>query len=473
MATTNDFLPFAVGASANVLSQSDYAALTALASGFQAGTAVSAQLNKVWRQSSIMSAVLAQFIVSNSGQSAVDDGTTPTLLANLTGAIQSLTRQQVVLADAGAANAYTAVNSPVLTALPSATGLVQRVSIANANTGASTYAPDGLVAKPILGMGLAALQGGELPAKGIATLLYVVASNVNSGNGAWVLIECTGGAQQIAPATQPQHAAQLAQLPAKSQSLSASVAANALTVNFTPLGVMQFPAASLTSGVPVPLSAAEIGNLSLVVPSGATLGATSGQSATLVFLLAYNGGIPVLCVTNLAGGLVLDETNLISPTTISAGATSAGVIYSASAVSANSPYLVVGMMQITEATAGVYATGHTLLRPTGGQVLAALSSFGYGAKWQSFLGSRGFGTTYYNISAKGRMVFVEVTNSVPVDVTINAYPPGGSAIPVGYGRDNTTTGGQQTGAAGFVPPGWSYTVNSSSSPTIAAWSELQ
>lgn len=116
--------------------------------------------------------------------------------AQVAAAIRRLVQTKSVLADTGAANAYAASNAPALTALPS-NGFAQVVSIANTNTGAATYAPDGLAAKPILGMGLAALQGGELPAKGIATLLYVVASNVNSGNGAWLLIECTGGAQQL------------------------------------------------------------------------------------------------------------------------------------------------------------------------------------------------------------------------------------------------------------------------------------
>lgn len=53
---TNDFLPFAVGGSANVLPQSSYAALTSvLQNGFSSGLAKSVQLNKVWRRSSIMS----------------------------------------------------------------------------------------------------------------------------------------------------------------------------------------------------------------------------------------------------------------------------------------------------------------------------------------------------------------------------------------------------------------------------------
>ncbi|WP_249201263.1 hypothetical protein [Burkholderia cenocepacia] len=90
MAIENDFLPFAVGAGANVLPQADYAALAAVSQGFQSGTAQSAACNKAWRQSSIMSAVLAQFIVAQSGQPAIDDGTTATLLANLTAALSTL-----------------------------------------------------------------------------------------------------------------------------------------------------------------------------------------------------------------------------------------------------------------------------------------------------------------------------------------------------------------------------------------------
>ncbi|AJY12051.1 hypothetical protein K6W16_13935 [Burkholderia dolosa] len=84
----NNFKPFAAAGGANVMSQADYEALAALLTGFQSGTAQSQQLNKVWRQSSIMSAVLAQFIVDLTGQDAIDDGTTATLLANLKTAVQ-------------------------------------------------------------------------------------------------------------------------------------------------------------------------------------------------------------------------------------------------------------------------------------------------------------------------------------------------------------------------------------------------
>ncbi|QYY30227.1 hypothetical protein K2O51_22915 [Cupriavidus pinatubonensis] len=80
---TNDFLVFGGGAGANVITQVTYSGLAARTAGFSSGVAQSAQLNKVWRQSSIMSAVLAQFIADNTGLDALDDGTTATLLANL------------------------------------------------------------------------------------------------------------------------------------------------------------------------------------------------------------------------------------------------------------------------------------------------------------------------------------------------------------------------------------------------------
>lgn len=121
-------------------------------------------------------------------------------------------RKTPILNDTGVAGAYAAVNTPALTALPS-TGYMQRVKIANLNTGASTYAPDGLAAKPIYGLGLQSLQGGELP-PGVAVLMYLVQAGVNGGNGAWIIIESLGGASQVAPATRSQHAPNTGQMQA-------------------------------------------------------------------------------------------------------------------------------------------------------------------------------------------------------------------------------------------------------------------
>ncbi|MCO1402838.1 gp53-like domain-containing protein [Burkholderia multivorans] len=87
---SNDFKVFASGPNANVMTQADYEALAALVSGFQSGTAKSEQVNKVLRQASIIAAMIGQFVVDKSGQSAVDDGTIATLESNFSASIQAM-----------------------------------------------------------------------------------------------------------------------------------------------------------------------------------------------------------------------------------------------------------------------------------------------------------------------------------------------------------------------------------------------
>ncbi len=84
---TNDFKPFATGSGANVLSQADYEALSALASGFLSGKASSAQVNKALRQSSTIAAVLAQFMADSTGSDVLDNGNIATLLNILKSAL--------------------------------------------------------------------------------------------------------------------------------------------------------------------------------------------------------------------------------------------------------------------------------------------------------------------------------------------------------------------------------------------------
>lgn len=210
MPIENDFLPFAAAGGANVLTQQQYAALTTLlANGFSSGVAQSAQLNKVWRQSSIMASVLAQFIVDNSSQPAIDDGTTATLEANLLTSIKTIVAADAskYALDSGAADAYVAAYVPPVTSLTD--GMVRRFKAKAANTGASTLAVDGLAASAILGAAHSALQGGEIVANG--DVLVQWNSSLNAGAGAWVLIEATGGAVQIAPAAQTNQAVNLGQ----------------------------------------------------------------------------------------------------------------------------------------------------------------------------------------------------------------------------------------------------------------------
>lgn len=71
---TNDFKPFATAANANVTAQADWETLPALLSGFMAGKASSAQINKAIRQASFIAAALAQYTANKSGQDVLDNG---------------------------------------------------------------------------------------------------------------------------------------------------------------------------------------------------------------------------------------------------------------------------------------------------------------------------------------------------------------------------------------------------------------
>ncbi|MBN3852018.1 hypothetical protein G3N59_01370 [Paraburkholderia sp. Ac-20340] len=141
-------------------------------------------------------------------------GITPDRTNNgqIVAAIKALFKKNSVLADVGIVNAYAAVNATPLVAATWVDGTMQAVKIAHSNTGQSTYAPDGLPAIPIYGLGLLPLANGELFAGGTAFLMRSTITGVNSGNPICVLMECAGGAQQVAPATQPTHAPQMSQV---------------------------------------------------------------------------------------------------------------------------------------------------------------------------------------------------------------------------------------------------------------------
>lgn len=88
MAGINEFLPFGTAGGADVIDQPTYSALPARTAGFSTGTAVSSQLNKVWRQSSFVAAALGQLIVTKrTDLDASDNGNLATFVANFLGAI--------------------------------------------------------------------------------------------------------------------------------------------------------------------------------------------------------------------------------------------------------------------------------------------------------------------------------------------------------------------------------------------------
>lgn len=84
----NEFLPFGIAEGANVLSNQEYERLAARFNGFVSGVAKSKELNTVWRQSSVMSSALAQFIVDSDNKDLLDNGDTAGIKNRLVAAIK-------------------------------------------------------------------------------------------------------------------------------------------------------------------------------------------------------------------------------------------------------------------------------------------------------------------------------------------------------------------------------------------------
>ncbi|MDG9784626.1 hypothetical protein [Metapseudomonas otitidis] len=189
---TNQFLPFGIGAGANVLSPAAYAALAARTGGFTAGTAKSQELNSVWRQAAFGVSALAQFIADQSGDDVLDDGNIANFKASLIKAINLLNLNAGYGVDTGSANVYQVAFTPAVTALVD--GLRLRFRAKTANTGASTFSPNGVSAAPIWSKKHGALTGGEIIANGEVEVVWNAALNTT---GAWVLLENTGGADQL------------------------------------------------------------------------------------------------------------------------------------------------------------------------------------------------------------------------------------------------------------------------------------
>lgn len=236
----------------------------------------------------------------------------------------------------------------------------------------------------------------------------------------------------------------------KIQPITASVAANTLTVTLNPTA-LDFRANNLTSGVVNTRTIAAA--ISLIIPSTATLGTTSAQQSRLALLAIDNAGTVELAVVNIAGGNNLDESTLISTTAIAAASNTANVIYSTTA-RAGVPFRVVGYIESTQAVAGTWATAPSTIQGMGGQALTAMSSLGYGQTWQTV--TRVAGTTYYNTTGK------------PIIVTASATIGSGGNIAIavnGVSNVGYITNGQAAANAGaasaLVPPNGFYVITGS------------
>jgi len=98
---------------------------------------------------------------------------------------------------------------------------------------------------------------------------------------------------------------------------------------------------------------------------------------------------------------------------------------------------------------------------TGGKAL------GYAQSWQSFIGSRSSGVTYYNTTGKPLFISVCMANSGGAG-TLTATVDG---VPVA--NINSTTASYPVGTSLIIPPGSGYSVAFSGTPIISVWAELR
>jgi hypothetical protein len=249
----------------------------------------------------------------------------------------------------------------------------------------------------------------------------------------------------------------------KIQPITASVAANALTITLNPT-TLDFRDATATSGTintrNVPAA------ISITVPNTATLGTVNNVQNRLAILAIDNSGTVELAITNLAGGLNLDETSAITTGVLDTTSDGANAFYSTTART-NVPYRVVGFVESTQATAGVWATSPSKIQGYGGQAFAAMSSFGFGQTWQNLTGSRAYATTYYNTTGKPIQIFVQGSSSIAnASVTCTVA---GVSFP---GHVQSVVGGSCVNQV-TVPPNASYSADINATKTLLAWIELR
>ncbi|MCI4436264.1 MAG: hypothetical protein JHC33_05565, partial [Ignisphaera sp.] len=161
--------------------------------------------------------------------------------------------------------------------------------------------------------------------------------------------------------------------------ITALVSGNNLTIGLNPT-TLDFRSSTLTTGVP---NTRQVGiALSMLVPSGGTLGTANAVSTVLLVLAIDNAGTVELAIINPTS--ILDESGLISTTAVDASSTSAGVAYSTTSRS-SVPYRVVGMLISNQTTAGIWATQPTLAQGSGGKSgIIPVTDFRYAASMPNF-----------------------------------------------------------------------------------------
>jgi hypothetical protein len=321
--------------------------------------------------------------------------------------------------------------------------------------------------------------------------------------------------------------------PSKIQPVTASVAANALTLTVNPT-VLDFRSSTLTSGTVNTRAIAAA--TSVTVPFGSTLNTINAVPAQLAILAIDNAGTVEAAVANIANGANLDETTLIDTIAIDTVAVFTGSIavttglltvtavasgtitlgmsiggallpqgvvitafgtgtggtgtYSTNyytAVASGSitgktgngiystvartgvPFRVVGFVKITTATAGTWVTAPSTIQGVGGQALTALSSIGYGQIWQDVKTTPGRVAGTTYTNSTGKPIQVAITCTGVQSQNATLVVGGVNVMQTGIGISNVAWLGN---VSGVVPIGATYSLVVVGA-TLSLWTELR
>jgi len=245
-----------------------------------------------------------------------------------------------------------------------------------------------------------------------------------------------------------------------SLSITATINLSALTLGVK-AATLSFKEPTLTNGI---RALRTFGDLSLVIPSGATLGTIAAVESRLISVIIDNAGTPELAVVNQSGGNDLSEEGVITTVAIDATADSANVFYSAVSRT-NVAYRIAGSVDSTQAVIGEWDTAPTLIQGIGGNTLTAMSSLGYGQTYQDVFASRALSTLYYNKT--GKPIVVSAWDTTPlinaiIYGNVNGIRVAVSALP--------TAANNWVSIYFIVPPNSSYELTGA---TVDNWMELR
>lgn len=429
----NDFKTFAASGGANVSTQVEYAADTlVLSNGFTSGIAESKKLNKVWRQASIISKVITEYIQTVTGEDCLDDGTTNTLLSNLANSIAVNYHATAT----GTVDVILADFNPNITILVD--GLSVNIKTLGTNTGPCTFSPNGLSGVDIVKQDGLALVVGDMPS--VANLVY------SSTTSKWVLLNPLTTVNSVG-------------------SLINSAVAKTVVVDADMLGLMDSAASNVVKKLSwLNLKATLKTYFDTVYPLS-TVAATKAGVQEVSYSHAAAGGT----VNAITATYTPAVTTLVDGTTlfvVALGAnTNSTPTFSPNGLTART--IVKGTGQ-TLLNGDIEGAGHILeLKYKASGTVWVLQNpsnainLGNSQTWTSVTGSRAKNTTYTNSTKRPIAVVITAQSAINVNILV-----------AGLTVTTTNVAGDNTPYSFIVPDGATYIWNSASG-TINNWVELR